>query len=58
MQASRRLHIYLLVAFECFYGRWFSRDLSVPTLTKKFSAYVVLSINEVNIRHSPLLFKS
>jgi len=27
MQASKRLLIYLLVAFECFYGRWSQRDL-------------------------------
>jgi len=27
MQASKRLLIYLLVAFECFCGRWSQRDL-------------------------------
>ena len=52
MQASKRLLIYLLVAFECFCGRWSQRDL--PTQHWMTDIYISEAFSQPtkNILHS------
>jgi hypothetical protein len=51
MQASKRLLIYLLVAFECFCGRWFSKTLAHSVLIRVYILPLELVLIKKKIRH-------